>query len=300
MYLFMWLFLVGKVKSTTTPSSVSYDTVEESYELISEDLLRVHSSSIVSYHSLWNKIGFNGHDTDDNRRREIIDDWNELKPLTINIYFCTSGYPNCDENEHILAISIDVIQTSLVGNISKWDRVQCKAGYKSEIKKDVYDVCSFKGDTINIDKRKIVIRKNQERQFNIEEEGGNPISADHLFVVGFYNETVCACDCVYFDKTEMFKNQTREKKSMEELKEKMAPELAEMKKNLTVDPKTMSSFLNTKVSKDDKRKSSKQIGVLGIVFLTIEVCAIVLADLISFRQHWAMIRDNWNGFLARF
>lgn len=87
---------------------------------------------------------------------------------------------------------------------------------------------------------------------------------------------------------------------MEELKEEMAPELAEMKKNLTVDPKKMSSFLNTKVSKGDERKSSKQIGVLGIVFLTIEVCALVLADLISYRQHWAMIRDNWNGFRARF
>ncbi|XP_052105748.1 uncharacterized protein LOC127738502 [Mytilus californianus] len=297
MYLFMWLFLVGKVKSTTTPSSVSYDTVEESYELISEDLLRVHSSSDVSYHSLWNKVGFNGHDTDDNRRREIIDDWNELRPLTINMYFCTSGYPNCDENEYILAISIDVIQTSLVGNISNWDGIQCKADYNSKI---TDDSCSFIGDTINIVNRQIEISKNQDRQFNIVEQGGNPISANHLFVVGVYNETVCACDCVYFDKMEMFKNQTREKKSMEKLKEEMAPELAEMKKNLTVDPKTMSSFLNTKVSKGDERKSSKQIGVLGIVFLTIEVCALVLADLISFRQHWAMIRDNWNGFLARF
>ncbi|CAG2249460.1 unnamed protein product [Mytilus edulis] len=85
MYLLIWLFLVGKVKSSTTSSN---DTAEESYELISEDLLRMHSSSDVSYHSLWNRFGFNGHDTDNNRRREIIDDWNELKPLTVDMYIC--------------------------------------------------------------------------------------------------------------------------------------------------------------------------------------------------------------------
>ncbi|XP_076098945.1 uncharacterized protein LOC143068624 [Mytilus galloprovincialis] len=295
MYLLIWLFLVGKVKSSTTSSN---DTAEESYELISEDLLRMHSSSDVSYHSLWNRFGFNGHDTDNNRRREIIDDWNELKPLTINMYFCASYYPNCDENDNILAISIDVTQTSLDGNISKWDTVACKVKYTST--KTTYR-CRLLEHTIEINDKhgiSIEIRK-QKEQFNIQ-QNGETNSAQYLFVVGVYNETVCLCDCVYFDKLEAFKNQTREKKSMEELKEEMAPELAEMKKNLTVDPKKMSSFLNTKVSKGDERKSSKQIGVLGIVFLTIEVCALVLADLISYRQHWAMIRDNWNGFRARF
>ncbi|XP_063428169.1 uncharacterized protein LOC134711485 [Mytilus trossulus] len=292
MYLLMWLFIVGKVKSST-PSN---DTVEESYELISEDLLRMQSNSDVSYHSLWNTFGFNGHDNDNNRRREIIDDWNELKPLTINMYFCKSGYPNCDENHNILAISIDVVQTSLGGNISKWDSKACKLDYKSSI---TTNRCSLEEHTIGINGRDIKISKNNG-EFIIEKQSGKTTFAQHLFVVGVYNETVCLCDCVYFDKMEAFKNKTREKKSMEELKEEMAPELAEMKKNLTVDPKTMSSFLNTKVSKGDERKSSKQIGVLGIVFLTIEVCALVLADLISYRQHWAMIRDNWNGFRARF
>lgn len=48
------------------------------------------------------------------------------------MYFCTSYYPNCDENDNILAISIDVTQT-LGGNISKWDTVACKVYYTSTI-----------------------------------------------------------------------------------------------------------------------------------------------------------------------
>ncbi|CAG2249461.1 unnamed protein product [Mytilus edulis] len=96
----------------------------------------------------------------------------------INIYFCASYYPNCDENDNILAISIDVT-TSLDGNISKWETVACKVHYKSTI---TTTHCR---------------RKNN--------------SAQYLFVVGVYNETVCLCDCVYFDKMEAFKNQTREK-----------------------------------------------------------------------------------------
>lgn len=48
------------------------------------------------------------------------------------MYFCTSYYPNCDENDNMLAISIDVTQTT-DGNISKWDTVACKVKYTSTI-----------------------------------------------------------------------------------------------------------------------------------------------------------------------
>lgn len=110
------------------------------------------------------------------------------------------------------------------------------------------------------------------------------------------DETVCPCDCIYYEKMEAFKNKTREKKSIEEIKEDLGPQLREMEKNLTVDTSTLSAYVSKKVSKDDKRQSSKQIGVVGIIFLTLELLTLILADLLSFRQHWTFIKECWCGF----
>ena len=104
------------------------------------------------------------------------------------------------------------------------------------------------------------------------------------------DQTVCPCDCIYHEKVETAKNKTRQKKSLDELKVELEPQLQKMKKNLTVDTSTLSAFINRKVSKGDERKSSKQIGVIGIVFLTVELLMVVVVDMISFVQRWSCFK----------
>jgi FKBP-type peptidyl-prolyl cis-trans isomerase (trigger factor) len=58
------------------------------------------------------------------------------------------------------------------------------------------------------------------------------------------DQTVCPCDCIYHEKVETAKNKTRQKKSMDELKVELGPQLQKMKKNLTVDTSTLSAFIN--------------------------------------------------------
>lgn len=77
---------------------------------------------------------------------------------------------------------------------------------------------------------------------------------------------------------------------MEELKVELGPELEKMQKNLTVDTSTLSAFINRKISKGDERKSSKQIGAIGIVFLTVELSMLVVVDMISFGQRWSCFK----------
>lgn len=69
--------------------------------------------------------------------------------------------------------------------------------------------------------------------------------------------------------------------TLDELRVVLLPVTNQLRKELLVDKKTLSAYINKRISKQDNRQSSQQIGVCGILFLTIVTCAIILADLTS-------------------
>jgi hypothetical protein len=69
--------------------------------------------------------------------------------------------------------------------------------------------------------------------------------------------------------------------TLDELRVVLLPVTNKLRKELLVDKKTLSAYINKRISKQDNRQSSQQIGVGGILFLTILTCAIILADLTS-------------------
>lgn len=69
--------------------------------------------------------------------------------------------------------------------------------------------------------------------------------------------------------------------TLDELRVVLLPVTNKLRRELLVDKKTLSAYINKRISKQDNRQSSQQIGVSGILFLTILTCAIILADLTS-------------------
>lgn len=280
----LWIFFICKTHSQTTQSP--FDKTEE-HVLITEDLLRIYSDSNVTYHSLWNRLGFNGHDKDDNRRRDIIDDWDIFPPVTVHFLYCDTTIPSaCTEDEFKFKVTIDVEKYAPSGNISKWDFGKCDISQASGTVSN--SQCSFVDSNIIVAGNFKIDHSGDH--FHLKDAHGQVQEADYFVLGAVYNETVCPCDCIYHEKVEAAKNKTRQKKSVDELKAELAPQLKEMQKNLTVDTSTLSAFINRKVSKGDERKSSKQIGAIGIVFLTVELSMLVVVDMISFGQRWACLK----------
>lgn len=80
---------------------------------------------------------------------------------------------------------------------------------------------------------------------------------------------VCPCDFVSNNITaEMLQNR-----------------IDELKRILTVDKTTLSSYIRKHTSSKDDRPSSKAIGSMGILLLTLTICVIVLIDLSTFCQY---------------
>ena len=80
--------------------------------------------------------------------------------------------------------------------------------------------------------------------------------------------------------------------TMEEWRIILAPVLEEITKNLTLDKINLSAYLRTITSASDKRPSSKYIGVLGILLLTLFAIIIVFLDLLSIRTHIDTLRGK--------
>ncbi|CAC5367888.1 unnamed protein product [Mytilus coruscus] len=66
-----------------------------------------------------------------------------------------------------------------------------------------------------------------------------------------------------------------------ELFEMLAPQLAKMEKELSVDKSSLSATINTRISAKDERKSSQSIGILGIAFIVSVILGVVIIDLMS-------------------
>lgn len=67
-----------------------------------------------------------------------------------------------------------------------------------------------------------------------------------------------------------------------ELKEILKEELLQIRSNLTVDIKTLTSSLRKRISANDVRTLSSTIGYFGIVFIIILILLIILIDLTRF------------------
>ncbi|CAG2228271.1 unnamed protein product [Mytilus edulis] len=81
----------------------------------------------------------------------------------------------------------------------------------------------------------------------------------------------CVCPCDFVSKNitaEMLQNR-----------------IDELKRILTVDKTTLSSYIRKHTSAKDERPSSKAIGSMGILLLTLTICFIVLIDLSTFCQY---------------
>ncbi|XP_063404318.1 uncharacterized protein LOC134687793 [Mytilus trossulus] len=86
----------------------------------------------------------------------------------------------------------------------------------------------------------------------------------------------CPCSSLGEEARQDFSNFT-----IDELFEMLAPQLAKMEKELSVDKSNLSATVNKRISAKDERKSSQSIGILGIVFIVTVILSVVIIDLMS-------------------
>ena len=63
--------------------------------------------------------------------------------------------------------------------------------------------------------------------------------------------------------------------------EELQIKIAKLKTEIAVDRKNTSKYRNTKLSATDNRKSSRNLGIIGIVLLVIPVLLVVTSDLLT-------------------
>lgn len=93
-------------------------------------------------------------------------------------------------------------------------------------------------------------------------------------------EPVCHCPCLLVSSKWDFLNGLNLTKK--ELEVYLEEEIANLRGNLTIDPKGTSAFKNTKISAPDSRPSSAAVGALGIILLTVIFGLILISDVLSF------------------
>ncbi|XP_052087167.1 mucin-3A-like [Mytilus californianus] len=86
----------------------------------------------------------------------------------------------------------------------------------------------------------------------------------------------CPCSSLGIGARQDLSNYT-----IDELLEKLAPQLAKMEKELSIDKSNLSATINKRISAKDERKSSQSIGILGIVFIVSVILGVVIIDLMS-------------------
>ena len=84
-------------------------------------------------------------------------------------------------------------------------------------------------------------------------------------------------------------NQNIGNHTMEELREILKPVTDEIKKNLTVDKTTLSSYKRKLISTPDYRESARNMGIVGIIIICIVVGLLVFVDCTSLCRNIANI-----------
>ncbi|CAG2235487.1 unnamed protein product [Mytilus edulis] len=105
-------------------------------------------------------------------------------------------------------------------------------------------------------------------------------------------EPVCHCPCSLVSSKWDFLNGLNLTKK--ELEVYLEEEIANLRGNLTIDPKGTSAFKNTKISAPDSRPSSAAVGALGIILLTVIFGLILISDVLSFfrSRSWTLGRKE--------
>lgn len=88
-------------------------------------------------------------------------------------------------------------------------------------------------------------------------------------------EELCDCDCDFDAKIDYWSNLTNQVAQYNEL----SATLAEIKKQLAVETRNLSSFLNSKRSATDNRESAVFTGIVGASFIVFASSALILVDL---------------------
>ncbi|XP_061182332.1 uncharacterized protein LOC133190656 [Saccostrea echinata] len=97
----------------------------------------------------------------------------------------------------------------------------------------------------------------------------------------------CRCPC---DRVHKPKNYTNEE---------LAKVIEEMKKELFINVKQLSSNIRKKISVKDNRPSSQSIGSLGIVMITMVFAVIIVFDFMILKEHISMFLRNVRYILTR-
>ena len=106
---------------------------------------------------------------------------------------------------------------------------------------------------------------------------------------------LCDCTCDYFDKIGYWSNFTNHVAQYQEL----SKTLAEIRQQLAVETRNLSSFLNSKRSATDSRQSAAVTGILGASCIILISSAFILMDISRLFMH---DRNKWwwnwrtNGF----
>ncbi|XP_052090756.1 uncharacterized protein LOC127727681 [Mytilus californianus] len=105
------------------------------------------------------------------------------------------------------------------------------------------------------------------------------------------NESMCPCLCSFKEKLEFWKNKNFTK---EEMLEYMEPFLKQALEAMKLEQKTLSKNIRKRTSARDGRKSSQQIGIVGIVFIVATFGGIIVFDIIAIKRYVQNIRGAFN------
>ncbi|XP_063420513.1 neural cell adhesion molecule L1-like protein [Mytilus trossulus] len=103
--------------------------------------------------------------------------------------------------------------------------------------------------------------------------------------------TTCQCLCSFKQKLEFWKNKNFTK---EEMLEYMAPFLKKTLEEMKLEQNKLSKNIRKRTSAKDDRKSSQQIGLVGIVFIAATFGVIIVFDIIAIKRYLLNIREAFN------
>ena len=96
---------------------------------------------------------------------------------------------------------------------------------------------------------------------------------------------MCPCSCDYKAKLDYWASKNDTNHTIDEWRTILAPVVAEIRVNLTVDVSTLTKTKNKYISATDSRSSSANIGALGIAFITFIFVSLILMDITSYKRH---------------
>jgi hypothetical protein len=102
---------------------------------------------------------------------------------------------------------------------------------------------------------------------------------------------LCPCSCAYKQRLEYWSAQNIPNHTIAEWREILASVLHEINKNLTVKKDTLSSTIRKRTSAPDNRESSRNIGLLGIVLISLFCLIVVSFDISAIKTIIAAFRE---------